>query len=58
MFEMNRYLMITTSTVFKIVLLVCIVLLVGLIVKVEASAGHGLHGRTMRAMTTDARNNL
>ena len=41
-----------TIAVFKVVLLVCIVLLVGLILKVEMAAGHALRGRILHAMTT------
>jgi hypothetical protein len=50
--------MMTTSTIFKVVLFVCIVLLVGLIVRIEMAAGSGLPGRTMHSMTIDVNNNL
>ena len=50
--------MITTSTVFKVVLLVCIVLLVGLIVKLEMAIGGGMSSRGTHAGTIEASNNL
>jgi hypothetical protein len=50
--------MITTNTVFKVVLLVCIALLVGLVVRLELASGGGMSNWTMPALTTDTRNNL
>ncbi|MGD9190098.1 MAG: hypothetical protein PVI89_17905 [Desulfobacteraceae bacterium] len=50
--------MITTNTVFKIVLLVCIALLVGLVVKLEMASGGGISNLTMHALATDTRDNL
>ncbi len=42
----------TTSTVFKVVLLVCIAVLVGLIIKVEMAAGHDAPDRRLSVATT------
>jgi hypothetical protein len=54
----SRCMMITTNTVFKIVLLVCIALLVGLVVKLEMASGGGISNLTMHALATDTRDNL